>query len=30
VKGTPSARHVGDSEEAVDTDMSLVNQPSHK
>jgi hypothetical protein len=30
VKGTPSARHLGDSEKAVDTDMSLVNQPSHK
>jgi hypothetical protein len=30
VKGTPSARHLGDSEETVDADMALVNQPSRK
>jgi hypothetical protein len=29
VKGTPSARHLGDSERAMDTDMWLVKQPSH-
>jgi len=30
VKGTPSARHLGESEETVDKAMSLINQPSDK
>src|SRR5262245_8245416 len=30
IKGTPSARHLGDNEEAMNSDMLLVNQHSRK
>jgi hypothetical protein len=30
VKGTPSARHLGDNEETVNPDICLVNQRSRK
>jgi len=30
MKGIPSARHLGDSEESVDKDMSVINQASRE